>query len=518
MRYTLVSWGSLGLSVAFVLSLSCKPKPQAADMGVDMGVAQAAQAVEWVGYHTEVPFAAADFHALAAGLFGVDAQAGKLVQNRVIVPGVYVSGEAETAASDQTRMRFFFDDGSSQRTLALAPASYAIGGLFLAAVDVATQTMQGQTPNEAETFYLEYRVSSSQGGTLSLGFKGDHGKFSLVLDIASPRTSLDMAHIGQAAAQPGSTDSVAGTVWFHMSKDEFDYFADHAYGKGATGRQNFTDFHLVPFEWLRLSVEPHLDQQFVSVGFEVVGTDGKRVALAKAPASILAGATFQAMVDRSITTAAAQEAQKAGSSAPWQVPFYYDSPQVGGVVQVIAQGVPGQQTAVAYSVESPKHPLTDVPFLAYEPVTLPPTDPNAMASCEKLGDPTIVLAPKGTLNVSFTASNVVKTSPDLKGPLKGTIYCSVYQAADVTVSGPRKDATSLQDFQVPNADLGAATPPTFVTNEFYAGDYQILCAQDLDGNGDASFGDPVTLPIGAYTIACNKNPVTVEFAILDPQQ
>ncbi len=77
---------------------------------------------------------------------------------------------------------------------------------------------------------------------------------------------------------------------------------------------------------------------------------------------------------------------------------------------------------------------------------------------------------------------------------------------------------SLQSIKIDNADLSTgAAPVTAVTDELYAGDYQILCAQDLDGDGGASTGDPVTLPIGSYTVACNKNPVTVEFAILDPQ-
>ena len=54
------------------------------------------------------------------------------------------------------------------------------------------------------------------------------------------------------------------------------------------------------------------------------------------------------------------------------------------------------------------------------------------------------------------------------------------------------------------------------------GAYQILCAQYLVGNDagtDANVeqGDPVTLPIGGFTVACNVNPVTVQFAILDPQ-
>ena len=62
-----------------------------------------------------------------------------------------------------------------------------------------------------------------------------------------------------------------------MSKDDFDFFVDRAYGKGATSRQNFHDFALVPYEWLRLTVEPHLDEKFVNVGFEVLALDGKRI-------------------------------------------------------------------------------------------------------------------------------------------------------------------------------------------------------------------------------------------------
>ena len=47
-------------------------------------------------------------------------------------------------------------------------------------------------------------------------------------------------------------------MWFHLTKDDFDYFVDHAYGKDATAAQNFNDFALVPHTWLRLTVTPHL--------------------------------------------------------------------------------------------------------------------------------------------------------------------------------------------------------------------------------------------------------------------
>jgi hypothetical protein len=38
----------------------------------------------------------------------------------------------------------------------------------------------------------------------------------------------------------------------------------------------------------------------------------------------------------------------------------------------------------------------------------------------------------------------------------------------------------------------------------------------IDGGTAPAPGDPVTLPIGGFPLACDKNPVTVEFAILCP--
>ena len=476
---------------------------------------------EWVGFHSETPLVPADFDALASSLFGTSARAGQFLKDKEITPGVFLTSSAESASPDQTRLTIAFDDGTNpRRTLAVAPASFAIGGVFITTVDAALAKMQADNkaqPGSGETFYLEYRVTSAMGGKLSFGVRGSNGVYTLVVDVASPHTGLDKDKIGKPVDTFDAYDTVAGTVYFHMSQDDFDFFTNHAYGSGATSKQNFTDFKLVPHDWLRLSVEPHLDEKFVDVGFEVVGTDGKRTPVAKAPASVLAGDTFRSLVLRNMQTMHDQEANQTGSSTPWQSPFYYDNPDGGGVVQVIAQGALGIYS-VAYSIESPRSALHDVPFVKYQDVTIDPPDPDANATCDKLGDPTIQLAPKGTLNITFAASDTIKTSPDLKGPLKGTIYCDVFHASDVDVTGPIGNAMSLQSIKIDNADLSTgAAPVTAVTDELYAGDYQILCAQDLDGDGGASTGDPVTLPIGSYTVACNKNPVTVEFAILDPQ-
>jgi hypothetical protein len=525
-RFDLAS-ALVSLSLAAAI-LSCKgsstteaPAPCATTPTGTDSTGQSTKSVEWVGYHTEVPLADGDVHALASGLFGPDAQAGKLISERELAKGVFVAAEADKSTPDQSILSISFEDGGPfRRKLAVAPASFAVGSVFLQSVDAAIAKMKADNaakPGSGEAFLIEYRVTSSQGGRLSFGVRGDTGKYSLVLDISTPKTSLAKDAIGKAADKTTPFDTVAGTVWFHMSKDDFDYFVDHAYGKGATGRQNFKDFALIPFEWLRLTVEPHLDQQFVDVGFELLGVDGKRTALAKAPASILAGKVFQTMVDRNMENMIAQEKAKVGSSTSWQVPFYYDAPATGGVVQVIAEGKLGL-FSVAYAVESPRHALKDVEFLEYQPVELPPVDPLDKATCDKLGDPTIVLADKGTLDMKFVASDIVKKSADLAHPLKAKIACSIYAAQDVTIAGPKKDAVSIQDFAIENADLGDGAPaPTFVSQVLHAREYQVLCYQDLDGNADASPGDPVTLPIGGFPLACNKNPMTVEFALLYPK-
>jgi hypothetical protein len=490
----------------------CAPPPET--------VAVQAEPIEWVGYHSEVPLVPSDFHALASGLFGPDAQAKKFIAEKEIAKGLFIGSSEEPSTPDQARITVSFDDRSKEhRKIALAPASFSVGGLFIATVDAALAKMQKDNVAKAgsgELFDLQYRLYSSQGGRISFGVKGDHGVYSLVLDVSTPTMSIKPDSIGKPAGTGEPHDSVAGTVWFNFNRDDFAYFVDHAYGKGAMGRHNFNDFLLVPHDWLRLTVEPKLDQKFVNVGFEVVGLDGKRTAFAKAPASILAGSTFENAVLSAMDGMTAQEKVKPGSSTPWEIPFYYDSPQGGGVVQVVAKGK-GGRFDIAYAVESPYHALKDVPLLEYKPVEIPKEDPNTKAACDKLGDPQIVLADKGTLNLTFQASKIIKESQDLKGPLKGPISCSIYFSRDVRVDGPIAGAPSLQDFELPDADLSSPTAPVFVSKELKAGDYQVLCFQDLDGNKEATPGDPVTLPIGGDPVSCNVNPFVVEFAILYPQ-
>jgi hypothetical protein len=474
------------------------------------------ESVEWVSYQTEVPFAPGDFHALASGLFGTAAQAGHLVTHQEVTPGVYLGATADPTTPEQSRVTLSFDDGTTTpRKIALVPASFAVGSTFLTTIDAAIATMQAeerQQKGSSASFLLQYQVTSSTGGTFSFGVHGVTGVFTLLIDVSTPTTNLAIGKIGTPALSAAPYDTIVGTVWFQALQDEFEYFVDHAYGSDATAGQNFDDFALEPFSWLRLTVTPHLQHKYVQVDFAVLGTNGVRTPLAGAPASVLAGETFQALVVHNMNTMTAQEKAKPGSSTPWTAPFYYDAPSKGGVVQVVVQGQTGVFT-VAYVVQAPHHTLEDVPFLPYKPVSIQPSDPKATSACDKLGNPDIVAAPRGAFEITFTTSSVLQSTPNLKGDLD----CAVYQAADVNISGPINGAQSLQSFVVPNVDLNAATPATFLTDTFPDGTYQILCFQDLGHDGNADKGDPVTLPIGSFPLACNLNPVTVQFAILDPE-
>jgi hypothetical protein len=504
---------ALALGLAMLAAPACKKASSSSAPPASM------QATEWVNFQAEVPLNPSDFDSLASSMFGANAQAGQFLTQHNIGESFYISSAPDPTTPSQVRLTFSYDDGAggAPRTLAVTPVSYATAKVFIESVDAALAKAQSdlqQSPTNTEEFDIEYQATSTQGGSLSFGVKSADGvyPFSLSLSVTSPKTSLMTGHIGQAATYSTPTENVAGTVWFQLTKDDFDYFVGHAYGSEAEGNQNFNNFELDPFDWLRLTVTPQISKDYVDVSFDVIALDGSRVHVANAPASIYAGNTFQTLVDRMMTNMNSQEAAKQGSSTPWQVPFYYDQPEGGGVVQVIAQGSQGI-FSIAYAISSPRTPLVDVPFVPYKNVTITPPSADATKTCSQMG---YQPAEDGVFTMTFTASQVIQNDLSTGTSLTGDIGCSIFYSSDVTVSGPIAGAQSLQDFTVKNANLLSMPPPSYTSQSLKDGSYQILCAQYTNGSATSMKGDPVTLPIGGFTIACDTNPVTVQFAILDP--
>jgi hypothetical protein len=480
---------------------------------------------EHVGLTTQIPTDRASFDETASQLFGADAAKGTYLDDLEVGAGLHLSSAEHPEADDQVALTVALDTTGAKppsRTVARVPASTATGKTFIDAVDAAlaqTSKVSAEDPDGLAPWRIEYRSRSAQGGQVTVGVVFDPADGThLEVQAQGPTTSLLPDRINRAATEGRPYETVYGLVWFDVSRDQFDFFANRAYGISAGKSQNFKDFELVPHNWLRLTVTPELDQDRVSVGFDVITVDGRRVPVAKAPASLVAGEEFMQTVFRMAENTAAQEKAKPGSSTPWEVPFYYDDPEGGGVVEVIAQGKDGK-SQIAYSIESPAKELDDLPFVPYAGKVEVPDDWDAPSpTCKDAGSKD---ADEGELQISYQPSTTVRGS-ELKAPLRGTVYGSVYKASDVKITGPIDGAKPVANIREDGVDVREGPSKAYPLGvDLPAGSYQILGFLDIDGNADPNDpgpdeGDPVMIPIGGYELSCAVQPVTAEFAIVLP--
>ena len=506
------------------LALACDDGPSATDAPAGEQRPRS-EPVEFVGLSVQLPLPSAErARALLGPVFGEPASRGETTTNEELQPGLFLSAIPDERTPEQVVVQLEMETvaDAERRVVLQVPASFAYGRTFIDAVEVAlarAASVEAAGERTMEPFLLEYRSQSPNGGALTLAVRFEGGEASLELRTHTPETSLRPGFVNAPAFAGEPHETLAGTVWFELSRDEFDFFSKRAYGITAGAAQNFADFQLQPHDWLRLTVTPELEDELIDVAFEVVALDGSRVPFARAPASLVAGEQFRANVFRMVDNMLAQEAEAPGSSTRWEVPFHYDDPEGGGVVRVIAQGEAGV-FRIAYSVESPRNRLRDVGFLPYQGVVdVPETLEPPETSCADVGS---TEALRGRFRLRFDASDTVRESDRLTDPLRGDVWGSVYRAEDVTIGGPREGAEPVASFAFEDVD---ATVPGegmeyLLPDELPVGEYQILGFMDTDGNGaetqDPDEGDPVTLPIGGYTMACAEQLVVVEFALLLP--
>jgi hypothetical protein len=484
-----------------------------------------ANPVEYVGLTIERPIASeAELTAFLDPLFGEAAAHGAGHQHFELQPGVFLTVDPDPRTAEQVAVRLEMMPArptadTVATTVLHVPVSLGHGSLFLevsraALARVAEVVAAGDTP---EPFHLDYRSTSPNGGELRLVLSYATTGTTLSITTNTPRTSLLPGDVNTPAFVGEPYEVLGGTVYFSLSRDEFTFFSDRAYGITSGAAQNFRDFHLQPHDWLRLTVTPQIEDELVNVAFDVITVDGRRLPFASAPASLVGGAQFQQSVLRMVDNMLAQEAATPGSSTRFQVPFYYDDPEGGGVVSVIAFGE-GGEFHIAYAVESPVHRLQDVAFLPFQThVDIPDMLTPPTTTCADIGS---TEALRGRIHVRFDASTTVRESTELTDPLRGDVFADIFRAEDVTLSGPIEGAVAVGSFHFPDVDITAGASVEFlVPDELPVGDYQILGFMDIDGNGtDGSpdVGDPVTLPIGGYTLSCADQPVNVEFALLLP--
>lgn len=475
---------------------------------------------EYVGITESVPLDPAAPEAVIGPLFDPDADAGPLA----LGPGVRIESAPHPATSAEVVLTVTMtaDAEPTERVVAAVPASLASGSVFIETVRASlarNAEVEQERADGGEPVRLEYRTTSANGGHVTLAVVDEpRARPYLEVTARTPTTSIRDGEVNSAAYEGAPYESLYGLVWFGVTRDQFDFFVNRAYGLSAGKAQNFDDFQLVPHNWLRLTVTPELDRDRVDVAFEVVTLDGDRVPFARAPASLVAGEQFMRTVFRQLEDMAAAEEAEPGSSTPWKVPFYYDDPEGGGVVEVIAQGEAGE-SRIAYAVESPVRELTEVDFVPYQGTVEVPEDWDAPdPTCEALGS---TEASAGNFDVEFVASSTVMSAPPPE-PLRGTVHGSVFRSADVEITGPVEGAESVASFTFDGVDVTDGPSDVFrIDTQVPAGDYQILGFLDVDGNADPAdpspdAGDPVFIPIGGFTLGCEVQPVTAEFALLLP--
>lgn len=501
------------------------PTEATVDAGDVVALRGSTTPTEHVGLTSQIPIDRATFDEVASQLFGDDAAEGSYLEGLEVGTGLTLSSAEHPESGDEVALTVAMETTGAEpptRTVSHVPASLGTGKVFIDAVDAAMAQMEAvraDDPDGLRPWRIEYRTTSANGGRVVVAVDADPTDGThLEVQAQGPTTSLLPDRINEAATEGAPYETVYGLVWFDVSRQEFDFFANRAYGISAGKGQNFSDFELVPHNWLRLTVTPELDDDRVSVGFEVVTVDGRRIPVAKAPASLVAGEQFMQTVFRMAENTAAQEAAEPGSSTPWEAPFYYDDPEGGGVVEVIAQGRDGT-SQIAYSIESPAKELTDLPFVPYAGEVVVPDDWDAPPpECAEIG---ATSADEGRLSVTYQASSTV-LGTETKAPLRGHLYGSVYRAEDVKITGPIDGAEPVATIDIEQIDVTEGpTDPIVIDEVLPAGSYQILGFLDIDGDADPGApdpdeGDPVMIPIGGYELSCDVQPVVAEFAILLP--
>jgi hypothetical protein len=104
-------------------------------------------------------------------------------------------------------------------------------------------------------------------------------------------------------------------------------------------------------------------------------------------------------------------------------------------------------------------------------------------------------------------------------PPAGLFLGEIYDAEDVTGLGPNDGAVPITDFSV-TLDLaidGTPSDVVYTTPLFEVAEVTVLGTLDVDESGDASGGDPITLPHQtSFDVLEGTSEVIVELNMLYP--
>jgi hypothetical protein len=305
-------------------------------------------ATEWLQESVQNAMPAADILTLLEQTVGKDAASGLNPGPHQLRQGLYV-----TAIPDCSNiiLRFDVNRGATTQRYRIAdvPISDKLGSEFFEFVQAALTTAESVYSSDqyAQPWKLALNAESDSGGQLTITVQGDAtAHFTLSWNFASPKRPIDSFIVPTAfgSKNPG-TENINAVVHFPITLQEFE-FLTNIYGVG----QRYHDFPLYPHNWLHLTVTNGPANEYVTVHFDAITTNGQRVFVAQAPASLDVGGRFLNETITRMQEMLNEEAAKAGSSGPFETSFPYQDPEYGVVTAVVT----GQQGVfeVAYNLQT----------------------------------------------------------------------------------------------------------------------------------------------------------------------
>ena len=289
-------------------------------------------ATEWLQENVQNAMAPAEILGLLNDTLGADAASGVNPTAHRLREGLYVTAIPERS---NIILRLSVDrDNTKQRyTIAEVAISAKIGRQFFEFVQAALASAESVPLTDAQPWKLALTAESESGGQLTVSVDGDAtAHFTVLWNFSSPKRPIDNFVIPTAfGSKKAGTEHIGAVVHFPITLQEFQ-FLTNIYGVG----QRYHDFPLYPHTWLHLTVTNGPTDKYVIVHFDAITTNGQRVFVAQAPASIDVGGRFLNETVTRMKEMLNAEAMKAGSSQDWETSFPYEDSEYGLVAAVVS--------------------------------------------------------------------------------------------------------------------------------------------------------------------------------------
>lgn len=416
--------------------------------------------------------------------------------------------------------------------LAQAPASRITIGTFSDIVNAAMtdNVQQGQKGDVAGSVNVIYQAASPTGGSITINVEID--ALGSATATVSGQTA-DVIPTGDKVLKPAYSGIAYEKLTVQTdaltNSDYVSFFGGRALRRSGGNLPPVDDVPFASHDWLRVTATPNTSTRDISLAVATVSTGGDRTELGSAAVSLVdASAYLDQVRTLAVASAAAQKAAAtagptskaaADASVSWSAPLAATAEQNGDGaatdIDVVIKG--GANLTVSLSVSVQRDVIATVdPIVRSDKVEVQPPSKVSDEDCSALNSSR---TGSGTFNVAFRASPTLKATLG-NTPIRGDVFLSAYPQVEFKDGSIRPGATTTASLRAKDVDITKGTSQRYLLDHnAEAGVYDFIGFMDINGNADPKqpspdLGDPIIVPVSGYTLACTKQPVDVEFAMI----